>query len=304
MKNLNICDFKPVELTDGTVFREKFSILDRRSCECNFNNLFFWSKVYDEQFTEIEGRLLVCAFAINEAMFPVGEYFTPAELAHIMKTLCCRRKLCVWIYDVPETYIDEHRAELEQYFTIETSEDYYDYIYSTRSLAELHGEKLNKKRNLIHQFHSEYPDARVEDLTARNASEVLRFALHINELLSAGTDTLEDENGALHRTMNHFDELSAEGLVLRESGGKIIAFAVFSRTNCDTYDVHFEKADRDYKGSSQVINQLTAELLYKRGVKYINREQDLGLPGLRRAKHSYEPEFLLKRYRLGPKKGN
>ena len=283
MKNLNICNFKPVELTDGTIFREKFSLLDRRSCECNFNNLFFWSEVYDEQFIEVEGRLLVCAFAINEAMFPVGAYFSPAELAYILKTLCCSQKLCGWIYDVPEPYVEEHRAELEQYFIVETSEDYYDYIYSTQSLVELHGEKLNKKRNLIHQFHSEYPDARTEELTVQNAPEVLQFALHINDLLSAGTDTLEDENGALHRTMNHVGELSAEGLILREGGGKIIAFAVFSRTNSDTYDVHFEKADRDYKGSSQVINQLTAELLYKRGVKYINREQDLGLPGLRRA---------------------
>lgn len=302
MKDLSIGGFKPVELADSDIFREKFSILNRRSCECNFNNLFFWSPVYAEQFTEIDGRLLVCAFAINEAMFPVGEYFRPIELAVVMKQLCCRKKLCGWIYDVPEEYVEENRDELEKYFLVETSEDYYDYIYSAKSLAELHGEKLNKKRNLIHQFHSEYPDAYVEELSTRNAAEVLQFALDINARINSGPDMLRDENVALSRALNNFGELTAEGLVLREKQNKIIAFAIFSQGHSDTSDVHFEKADREYKGASQVINRLTAELLHKRGIRYINREQDLGLPGLRQAKHSYEPEFLLKRYRLGLKK--
>jgi hypothetical protein len=302
MKDLNIDDFNPIELADSDIFREKLSILNRRSCECNFNNLFFWSPVYDQQYLEFEGRLLVCAFAINEAMFPIGPPFSPAELAAVMKKLCCRKQLCGWVYDVPEEYVDENRKALEQYFHIETSEDYYDYIYSAESLTELQGERLNKKRNLIHQFHHEYPNAYSEPLSGQNAAEALRFALAINALISAGTDMLEDEGEALKRALANFDKLTAEGLVLRDSEGKIIAFAMFSQGFSDTADVHFEKADREYKGASQVINQLTAELLHNRGVKYINREQDLGLPGLRQAKHSYEPEFLLKRYRLGLKK--
>ncbi len=298
---MNIGVFKPIELTDGELFRKKFSILNRRSCECNFNNLFFWSTVYDEQFTEVDGRLLVCAFSIEETMFPIGEFFAPAELAEIMRTLCREKQFCGWIYDVPELYVSEYRDEIKKYFELETSEDYYDYIYSAQSLAELHGEKLNKKRNLIHQFHTEYPDSYSEALTGANAAEVLEFALAMNEIISEGTDTLADENGALSKTLNNFDGLTSEGLVLRAANKDIIAFAIFSRTNTDTYDIHFEKAKREYKGSSQVINQLTAELLHERGIPYINREQDLGLPGLRKAKHSYEPEFLLKRYRLGLK---
>lgn len=297
MSIIDVSRFKPIELADRRIFEDKFKVLDRRSCECNFNNLFFWSTVYDERYTEIEDRLLVCAVSINEFMFPVGEFFPPERLAKIIGDICSDPEHCGWIYDVPEKYIMIYDAELRKYFEVETSEDYYDYIYSAEALAELHGERLNKKRNLISQFETEYPDAFSEPLTEANADSVLEFALRINKLISNGSDTLDDEKEALVKTLEHFSGLNAEGLVLKD-GNDIIAFAIFSRTNSDTYDIHFEKADREYKGASQVINQQTAELIHQRGIKYINREQDLGLPGLRQAKHSYEPEFLLKRYRL------
>ncbi|MCG8619009.1 MAG: phosphatidylglycerol lysyltransferase domain-containing protein, partial [Desulfobacterales bacterium] len=103
--------------------------------------------------------------------------------------------------------------------------------------------------------------------------------------------SLIEEAAAIEKAFDNWDRLGLEGLVVTVDDN-IAAFAVFSPLNLDTFNVHFEKANIAYKGAAQVINQETARYLSDRAV-YINREQDLGIPGLRQAKMSYDPHRLL-----------
>lgn len=296
-EQLDIADFLTIETKNRNIFEEKLSILKRQSCECCFHNLFFWSEVYDERFSELKNRLIVASFTEKEVMFPIGEYFEPSQLANLSNTFRWKFHWPGSFYDVPEEYINQYHSTISAYFKIETSENYYDYIYRTESLAKLSGAKLNKKRNLTHQFKKKFPDIVIEKISAENIPLVLEF-LNMPDRNSNSSNTLDDEHRAIERALRHWEQLSTEGLLIVDGSNQAIAFSVFSQINNNTYDIHFEKASRSFIGASQVINQETAKLLMQRGVSFINREQDLGLPGLRQAKRSYVPEYMLKRYRL------
>ncbi len=298
MNNLNISKFQLIELKDRELFARKLSILNRQSCECSFNNLFFWSDVYDERFVEFEERLIVASFNEKSMMFPIGEYFEPEELATITRELREQSQFDGSVYDAPRDYVNKFATVLPSFFKIETSLDYDDYIHTTESLTKLSGKKLNKKRNLISQFRSEYPNAKSVPTTVEDIPAIHKFASKLNEAAEGGTTTLNDEFKAQQKAINHLDAPNTEGLLLLSDKEEIIAFSIFGPINDDTFDIHFEKASREFKGAAQVINQATAELLFQRGITYINREQDLGIAGLRQAKNSYKPEYMLKRYRL------
>ncbi len=297
MINMDIAKFRPVELSDKAVFDKHLAVLNRMSCECNFNNIFCWSEAYLTRWNIIRGRLILFSEQERAIQMPLGEYFSPAEMAEISDFFIAHDYSCGSFFDVPEEYIQSF-PDIERYFEVSSSEDNFDYIYLTRDLLELGGAKLSKKRNLIKQFEREHPDHRVVMISHADARETLKLALRLNTFLDHSHFLLE-ENSALHRTFTYFGKLEIEGLIVFV-GDEPVAFTVFSRQNHESYDVHFEKASRNFKGAAQFINHETAKLLDGR-CKYLNREQDLGLPGLRKAKQSYAPAFMLKRYALNRK---
>jgi len=107
---------------------------------------------------------------------------------------------------------------------------------------------------------------------------------------------------ALRRAFELFDDLEGEGLVVLVDG-RVVAFSIFSRHIDGTCLVNFEKADHGMSGLSQYLNRVTAERLLGKGCLFVNREQDLGIPGLRKSKRSYDPDFLLENYSLIPRLG-
>lgn len=294
MINLDISSFKAVELSDKEVFISRLAILNRMSCECNFNNLFCWGEACLMRWNMLRDRIILFSMQEREIQMPLGNYFSPVEMAEISDFFISRDYSSGSFFDVPEEYIKAF-PDIEEYFNVNWSEDYSDYIYLTSDLANLNGTKLSKKRNLIKQFEREHPYRQVVPVSKAYAIETLKLALRLNTFLDHSHFLLE-ENSALHKAFTYFDKLEMEGLIVFVDN-EPVAFTVFSRQNHESYDIHFEKASRDFKGASQFINHETAKLLSGK-CKYLNREQDLGLPGLRKAKRSYAPDFMLKRYSL------
>ena len=188
---------------------------------------------------------------------------------------------------------------LEEFYRIEPMDDGNDeYIYKTETLAGLHGSKLSKKRNLISQFKRLYPGYEIREITAADCGLIRElnaewFRHH------ADTQSIENEQKAIAAALSRYDELGLHGIILL-TDGRIQALAVFSPINRNSWTVHFEKACPECKGAAQVINQETALRLLEK-CEYINREQDLGIPGLRQAKQSYMPDRMLKDCLLIPK---
>ena len=184
----------------------------------------------------------------------------------------------------------------------EFNSDSFDYIYSIDKLADLKGKKMHAKRNHINRFNENYPDWMFEPLTPDNRDLCRAMAAEwrsrrAEEVTEYEKHQYADESVAIHRALDEMEELGIEGGLIR-AGGRIVAFALGSRLSIDGYDIHFEKAFDDVQGAYSAINREMARYVRTKypDVKWINREDDLGLEGLRKAKLSYYPDLLLEKF--------
>jgi hypothetical protein len=193
-------------------------------------------------------------------------------------------------------FIERHGA-FARCFDVVPNRDNANYVYLARDLAELPGRRHSKKRNLIAQASRLY-DWTTEPLRPEHRAECLAVADDIAAKRTPESGvTLDQETVALATALERLGPLRLDGLLVRVAG-QAVAFSVFERLGPDTAVIMFERALRDYKGLYQVVNQETARVLVRQGYEYINREEDLGDPGLRQAKESYSPLRLETAYTM------
>ncbi len=282
--------FRQFNLKDRTIIQSFINDFQPMSCEYNFANLFVWQDVSKLSWTIYKGRLLIYDAVDYQCSFmPLGIDFSPREFVNLSQKLI-KTGLSPDFCLVGSKYINEF-PEIENYYNIKKQRDYAEYIYNVEKLTNLTGTKLHKKRNLIAQFKRSFPDFKVATLKQEYDSKIIDFSQNLMNRLDKQSKTSVQEFNALKKALEYFDELELEGLIISIKD-KIIAFSVFNELNSFTYDIQFEKADHDFKGASQVINHETAKYL-ESSCKYLNREQDLGINGLRQSKMSYEPLKLL-----------
>lgn len=264
-------------------------ISDGLSCEYCFANLLSWGELYQLSFKEENGRLWIYNGQEDFLYFPLGAEVTPKILIEASEQF--RSYGLGGVLDqIPLAWEERYREELKG-FSFRYKDDFWDYVYASEKLAELPGECLSKKRNLLKQFESRYPDWRIEPLNGHSITWISDFVRRWAE--SAGRDggSVEEDLEALKQVFKLWDDGGFEGLAVWIAD-EPVAFSVWSCPTADMAVIHFEKALRDFKGGSQIINRETARYLRPR-IRWINREQDLGVPGLRQAKRSYDPDFMI-----------
>ena len=199
--------------------------------------------------------------------------------------------------------------------SVEPLRDQYDYIYRRTDLATLHGRHLDAKRNHIHRFRAEHPDFEYRPLTPESFDECRRLTeiwqgdkaaikreqsqVYLSSAereqartkFKAASDTIDAEHRVMETIFSNWEALGMIGGSIFVDG-RMVAFTYGSAVTTDTLDVCVEKADRHVEGAFAIINQQFAEHLPEQYI-YLNREEDMGIPGLRRAKLSYHPEILL-----------
>lgn len=267
-----------------------------RGCEYSFVNLFLWGR----QKAAFAGDRLVLFSQFDRRSvypFPVG----PGELKPVIDAIirdAGKRGVPCCITSITEA----DRAALETLypgrFRFYTDRDGFDYIYAIDDLAELKGRKFQKKRNHIHRFEESHPNWRVVPLDRSNQMAVYNMlGRWYQERLEA--DPHRDyhlEQLAMQRAFTFYHLLDLEGLVLMD-GEEILAFTMGSRLRDDTFDIHFEKALDSADGAYPTINREFARYLREKypEVRWLNREDDLGLEGLRKAKLSYCPDHMVEK---------
>ena len=288
---------KPVQECDPAQMRDFLRKSGFPSCEYAFANLRMWAEAFETRCGVSRGQMYLHMSNIDELLFPCGDKLPPVEELKAVSVGMQAAGFSGTIAHAPQdcTAI----PGLENFFRIQPMDDGNDeYIYKTETLAWLHGSKLSKKRNLISQFEREYSSYEVREITPQDF-ETIRKLNDEWRREHQDTQSIENEQKALAAALENYLELGLHGLILI-AYGNIEAYAVFSPINADSWTVHFEKARSDCKGAAQVINQQTAKYLTGK-CEYINREQDLGIPGLRQAKQSYMPDRMLKDFLLIPK---
>ncbi len=287
MKNLT---FKKVTIEHQSVIE---AYLSKYSSFClssfTFPSLVAWERVYHYQWTILENTLLLkfVPFKENREHFmqPIGEFPVALQSQIIQYAQSLDYKLC--IYAVANIFLEKFPEFVSHFEQIE-HRDMDDYIYSAEDLALLKGKKYQAKRNLLHQFemnnHWSSEAITIENIPA--CLEVINAIYPQQELES--TSYLGLELSVLTFVLNHFPQFKEQGILIRIDG-RPVAFSIFEHLNPTTCVVHFEKAMREYKGLYQLINREAAKIIFSKGYKYINREEDLGIEGLRKTKLSYHP---------------
>jgi len=278
----------------------------RMGCEFCFGNIFAWSLQYTTEIARGDGFF----FSRNTShhtghkayCFPIcvsrgcdeRDVRALQGAVALLKEDAQGKKLR--LYGLETKDVTRLEAAFPGKFTFEPDRDYFDYIYLQADLACLAGKKYHSKRNHIAHFVKNQSGWSYREITPGDLDECLAMAGRW-EALHAGRDPagLEQEARALHRAFAHYDDFGMRGGLVR-LGGKLAAFTVGEPLNQTTFVTHFEKAYPDIPGAYQMINRCFAEQTLA-GFKYINREEDLGNEGLRRAKLSYHPAMLLEKFR-------
>lgn len=267
-----------------------------KGCEYSFVNLSIWGK---QQAAFFEDSLVLFSQFGRSSIYPFPIIRGDAK-----------KVLDAIIADAGErgircrlTSLNEEECRLVQQlypgrFKFFPDRDGYDYVYSIDALVDLKGRKLQKKRNHLNKFRALHPDCRVVPMDLNNLCPAQQLADRWYEYRQALDPDNEPhlERMALHRAFSRFRELELEGILLME-GEEVIAMAIGSPMNENTYDIHFEKAREDIDGAYAAVNSAFAAYLREKHpqVKYLDREDDMGLPGLRKAKLSYCPEFMVEK---------
>lgn len=173
----------------------------------------------------------------------------------------------------------------------------WDYVYTRESLATLKGKKLHGKRNHINKFLSQYPDYEYKKLDRSMIDDCMAlYDRWIEEKEEKERKSMEDEKQSVFLALNHMEELELTGGTIFIDG-KLCAFTVGERLHPHMQLIHIEKANTDYDGLFPMINQ--QYVLHEcEDVELINREEDMGIEGMRKAKRSYHPVKMIEKYML------
>ena len=297
--------FRDPEIGDRQWVEERFRASGNQGCEYSFSTLFLWSGAYQQQVAPMDGFVLERLRGKLGAgyLFPAGSGPLEPVLSALEKDAAERGKPCRFFCVTPEQAERLEQLRPGQY-AFQSDRDGWDYLYALDRLAGLGGKKLHGKRNHIRRFEESHPDWQVEQITMDNLAECAEMDLEWNRryrsLDAAGEEaearTRLDERHAMSRAFAHYEALGMDGLLLR-TRGKVVAFTMGSPISADTFDVHFEKAYGEIQGAYPMINREFARWLQanRPGVRWLNREDDMGLEGLRKSKESYYPDRMVEK---------
>ena len=289
-------DFRQIETVDKEKYEECLADSRERGCEASFANLYMWGR---QKIAFLYGQALIFSQFNRRSVYPypVGGGDKKAALDAIIADAAERGIPCR-ITGLNAEARETIEALYPDRFHFHCDRDSFDYVYDINDLADLKGKKYQKKRNHFNRFCANNQGYVIKNFSEVNAEEISRF---VDDWYKKRAEDAPDgdfmmEHIAINKALRDYAELGLEGLVLY-AGGEIAAMTVGSFITNDTIDVHFEKARTDVDGAYTAINCEFAKYMRAKypDVKFLNREEDMGIEGLRKAKESYYPHHMVEK---------
>lgn len=268
-----------------------------RGCEYSFANLCMWGRqrmafLHDcvAIFSHFNGRSVY--------PYPIGSGDKAAVIQALIQD-SRQRGIPLRLTGLTDADREELETLFPDQFHIRTVRDTFDYVYGINDLCDLRGRKYQKKRNHFNRFQANHPNYTAVPLDCSNLEQVRNMVndWYITRRQSDPDGDYLLESLALANAFRYLEDLALEGLALMD-GGEVLAVTLGSRLHPDTFDIHFEKAREDVDGAYTAINCEFARYLRQKypEVQFLNREDDLGLEGLRKAKLSYLPHHMVEKH--------
>ncbi len=288
-------DFKPLTLSEIPLMKEYFSHCTGRICDQSLGGAVMWRNSFQTEFA-FSDRIVFLKSKIS----PEKTAFA-APMGDLEKGIALLKEHCektgeeLLFCSVGEEDKNKICALLPEYEAMETR-DWFDYLYLAESLATFRGKKLSGQRNHRNFFLKNHSDWAFEEITDENINEIFDFYQLYSDTVQKDSSYFQDEIKAVLEVFEHRAEYGFFGGAIR-CEGKICAFS-FGEIIGDTLFVHIEKADRNLRGAYQMMVSEMVSHQMEKGILYVNREEDVGDPGLRYSKESYHPHCLLKKFVL------
>lgn len=294
-------EFYVPTITDIDKIKKVLISNQKRNCEMSPANTVLWARHYSTEIAFWEDEI------IYRSQWLSREYSYSCNLLNARKPKELFDQLVELAEEEKQAFrmhciLEEEFQMIEQWYPgkyqMKVRRQDSDYVYLREKLATLSGKKLHGKRNHIHRFEENYPDWQYETITEQNEEECVQMAMKwclqncADEEQNWEHDRI-DESKIVVKAIRNRDSLGMIGGALR-AGGDVIAITLGEPLTSDTFVVHFEKAFTHIQGAYPMINREFVR--HELGqYTYVNREEDLGEEGLRKAKLSYRPEFLVEK---------
>lgn len=298
---MDIINFRRLEKTDKAIFDKLYQAGYYESSKHNFTNFYMWRDRYNVRLTVEDGIIFIISDDEEtlRAWQPVCAEGQRQFAIEKILSWCAANKgdRNFEFYALEKFFVEELEKYSAAQFEFSFDRDTSDYVYLAQDLINLSGRKFHGKKNHLRQFYKDYPTAEYLPITAEIIPSCRAELDRWYKMRLTGTpydEILAYENRAIHEIFDDFDFFALRGGAIL-LGGKIVAFTFGEKLNADTAVIHVEKADPEIRGAYAAINQNFVEQEWA-NLTYINREEDLGLEGLRRAKESYQPVRMIDKF--------
>lgn len=292
--------FRPFTLEAIPVINEFLHRDPSRTCDYTIGGIYMWIDYFSYRYCIAGDTLFIEGFSednLDEVAYslPIGSLPLP-DAVELLRIHCRAEGHRLRFSAIPEDKL--HLFSEAETCAISPLPDWSDYLYDAEALATLNGNALKKKRNHVNRFLADNPGAALQPLTADCIAEAKQF---LTAIAASQHQSLlaQVERTQTHHVLDNWEAFSSvfSGTILRDKSGQIVAFTV-GEVIGDTLFVHIEKMNHEIPGAGESINKLyAAQMLAEHPeLRYINREDDAGDPGLRAAKLSYHPAMLLPKY--------
>ncbi len=292
---LSIKDFQKITLDDKEVFKKMYEKYPPIHSDNVFTTLISWMDYGKYKYAVYEDNIILMSNIDGITRFrpPIGKKKKKVfeDVLKLAKEQNAKYPFGMITKDNRD-FLKDNFPSLDFY----SHRDFFEYIYLSSDLANLEGSDYRKIRNRLNKFHRRY-EFTVESITDENMNEIKKFLKRWCLWKDCESDpVLSHEKDAIFYSIDHFFDLELRGIIIRIDDA-IEAMAIFEPMDDDTVLVHYEKASPNYFGIYKAINQETAKIV-KDDYRYINRESDMGIAGLRRAKLSYRPHDMIEVFHL------
>lgn len=292
--------FKKIELNDRKIiqkFIKKFPPYN----DFEFTSLWTYNTIGENTFSTLHDNLII---KIQD--FITGKFFysflglnNVIETSEILIQKCKEDNITPSLRLIPEDNIKDH-PHIHKSFLIREDLDSFEYILSVNEVAELKGSKYHDKRNLVNKFKNSYPGYKINKLDLTNKDTQLEIIKLFHLWKKRKNKKKKDvfiEFTAIKKLFELTTIMNISGIGVYYKN-KLIGFSSIHTVHNKYALLSFTKADTSYKGIYELLNQEAAKYLKTKGVLYINFEQDLGIPGLKKAKMLWRPVFFFKKYTI------
>ncbi len=287
-------EFSPIDLERQYQYRQKLQQCTQIASDYSFINIWSWQQEYGLEWAWQDDLVWIRQSIPKPVLWaPVGDWST-VSWTNAMEQA---KQICSCMIRIPQKLLDHWQDHLSDDIRIEEAREHWDYLYDRHDLVNLKGNRFHKKKNLVNQFKKKY-----EYTYLPMGPEMVQYALEMQTDWCKWRDcenheTLAAENRAIAQVLQNWQSLQGlSGGALRVDD-TLAAYTIAEVMPDNTLVIHFEKGDPDFKGSYQAINQFFVTNM-EGNFDLVNREQDLGDDGLRKAKMSYNPVDFVRKFRL------